>query len=229
MKKQTILAIVATLALGLTAQAGTINVQFNNVTNYTGPAVISSGSNIWNHGTGGLMVDSNGAVAVGGGSGVTVSLGGAYSGFSTTGTFQGALTNSYFYTTSSAFFTISGLRANQAYSMIVLAYDNAGFATGGTFSTVAGGTGGINDSDFVSKSGGISSWINRKDYVLLDVQTGSAGTLTTTLTRGANEVAVNGFQLTEVVPEPGSILLGISGLLGVAGLRKFRRTAAGTE
>ena len=87
--------------------------------------------------------------------------------------------------------------------MVVLAYDIAGFATGGTFSTVAGGTGGINDSDFVSKSGGISSWINRRDYVLLDVQTGSRGTLTTTLTRGANEVAVNGFQLTEVVPEPG--------------------------
>ncbi len=87
--------------------------------------------------------------------------------------------------------------------MVVLAYDNAGFATGGPFSTVAGGTGGINDSDFVSKSGGISSWINRRDYVLLDVQTGSLGTLTTTLTRGANEVAVNGFQLTEVVPEPG--------------------------
>lgn len=203
MRIQTLLILAATLTLGLEAQAGTINVQFNNATNYTGPAVISSGSNSWSHGTGGIVVDSTGAVVLAGGSGVTVSLGGAFSGFSTTGTFQGALTNSYLYTTSSAFFTISGLRTNQAYSMVVLAYDNAGFATGGTFSTVAGGTDGINDSDFVSKSGGISSWINRRDYVLLDVQTGSLGTLTTTLTRGANEVAVNGFQLTEVVPEPG--------------------------
>ena len=41
------------------------------------------------------------------------------------------------------------------------------------------------------------------------------------------EAGINGFQLTET-PEPGSILLGISGLLGFAGMRKFQRSPAAT-
>ncbi|WP_156679990.1 PEPxxWA-CTERM sorting domain-containing protein [Sphingomonas profundi] len=225
------MAIAGAVALLSAAQpslaASIVNVHFTGpqrtVSEQVGPGVVGSAGDKWNQlfdnqGTASL-VDSNNAAT---GYSITYSAQGTYASDPSytqfTGTPFANLMQGYLYSSSGPITaTISGLNANQSYSLYAITQGDNN--TRGRRNDLT-----VNGQSASNLNTNASSFIAGDNYALFTGRANALGQIVLSDTPGVGEANLNGFQLTSAVPEPTTWAMMIGGFGFVGGAMRRRRS-----